>query len=133
MLSSQVKARIARNKNRRRYRLKLKQDGQDWMDFSQTLRSRLPAGLARIKRQADGAMEIDFPLSTSDDSTNPNNCLTCDHHQNPDGGHCYMFRDAPTEVCMQHTGRQMPGFLKEFYADMMPRLPDDQWKVLFKG
>lgn len=38
--------------------------------------------------------------------TNPNNCETCDHKQNPDGGHCYMFREAPTEVCMQHTGRQ---------------------------
>jgi hypothetical protein len=37
--------------------------------------------------------------------SNPNNCETCRHKQNPDGGHCYMFRDEPTEVCMQHTGR----------------------------
>lgn len=37
---------------------------------------------------------------------NPNNCETCEHKQNADGGHCYMFRDAPTEVCMQHTGRR---------------------------
>lgn len=37
---------------------------------------------------------------------NPNNCNTCKHKQNPDGGWCYMFRDEPTEVCMQHTGRQ---------------------------
>lgn len=36
---------------------------------------------------------------------NPNNCDTCDHKRDPDGGHCYMFREAPTEVCMQHTGR----------------------------
>lgn len=35
---------------------------------------------------------------------NPNNCETCRHKQNPDGGHCYMFRDAPNERCMQHTG-----------------------------
>jgi hypothetical protein len=39
---------------------------------------------------------------------NPNNCETCDHKKNPDGGHCYMFRETPTEVCMQHTGRQAP-------------------------
>lgn len=37
---------------------------------------------------------------------NPNNCSTCDHFKDPDEGHCYMFRDEPTEVCMQHTGRQ---------------------------
>lgn len=37
--------------------------------------------------------------------TNPNNCETCDHKKNPDGGHCYMFRDAPTEVCYVHTMR----------------------------
>jgi len=36
---------------------------------------------------------------------NPNNCDTCDYKRNPDGGHCYMFRDAPIDVCMQHTGR----------------------------
>lgn len=39
---------------------------------------------------------------------NPNNCETCAHKQNPDGGHCYMFSKAPTEVCMQHTGRKNP-------------------------
>lgn len=39
--------------------------------------------------------------------SNPNNCNTCDHKQHPDGGHCYMFRDEPRDVCMQHTGRRM--------------------------
>lgn len=34
---------------------------------------------------------------------NPNNCETCKHKQNSDGGHCYMFQDEPTERCMQHT------------------------------
>ena len=34
---------------------------------------------------------------------NPNNCSTCDHIKNPDGGHCYMFRTEPDERCMQHT------------------------------
>ncbi len=41
---------------------------------------------------------------------NPNNCNTCQHKKKPDGGWCYMFRDEPTEVCMQHTGRK-PDFL----------------------
>lgn len=36
---------------------------------------------------------------------NPNNCAACDHKQNPDGGFCYMFADAPDEVCIQHTAR----------------------------
>lgn len=38
---------------------------------------------------------------------NPNNCETCDHIHRPDGGHCYMFRDPPTEVCYQHTKRRL--------------------------
>ena len=42
--------------------------------------------------------------------TNPNRCETCDHKKRPGGGHCYMFRDTPTDVCMQHTGRKMLGF-----------------------
>lgn len=39
---------------------------------------------------------------------NPNNCKTCDYKQLIDSrekGHCYMFRDMPTDVCMAHTGR----------------------------
>ena len=36
---------------------------------------------------------------------NPNNCATCKHKQNPDGGHCYMFRLEPTEPCAQHTSQ----------------------------
>lgn len=44
-------------------------------------------------------------------SRNPNNCSTCEYIQNPDGGHCYMFRDEPEEVCMQHTGRQNVAFI----------------------
>jgi hypothetical protein len=38
------------------------------------------------------------------DKRNPNNCKTCDHKRNPEGGWCYMFREEPTDVCMQHTG-----------------------------
>jgi hypothetical protein len=36
---------------------------------------------------------------------NPNNCATCDHKRNPDGGWCYMFRVEPDSVCMCHTAR----------------------------
>ena len=43
--------------------------------------------------------------------SNPNNCLTCKHNNvTVDGeaveGHCYMFEEEPSEVCMQHTMRQ---------------------------
>lgn len=35
--------------------------------------------------------------------SNPNNCTTCDHKKHPDGGHCYMFKLAPTSACSHHT------------------------------
>lgn len=37
---------------------------------------------------------------------NVNNCSTCYHKKNPDGGHCYMFQEEPRNVCMQHTDRE---------------------------
>jgi hypothetical protein len=38
---------------------------------------------------------------------NPNNCETCYYKAMGDEeGHCYMFKDAPTEVCAQHSGRE---------------------------
>jgi len=37
---------------------------------------------------------------------NPNNCETCKHKQNPDGGWCYMFEHEPSFVCRQHTERE---------------------------
>ena len=36
-----------------------------------------------------------------------NNCSTCDYKRHPDGGHCYMFREEPEGVCMQHTMRRV--------------------------
>jgi hypothetical protein len=36
---------------------------------------------------------------------NPNNCETCHWKSQHADGHCYMFRNEPTDVCMQHTGR----------------------------
>ena len=37
--------------------------------------------------------------------SNPNNCASCRHKQNPDGGHCYMFRFEPAEMCVHHTSQ----------------------------
>lgn len=42
--------------------------------------------------------------------TNPNNCETCEYKtlkaSDQTDGHCYMFREEPTDTCMQHTGRR---------------------------
>ena len=39
--------------------------------------------------------------------SNPNNCKTYEYTKINAGkeGHCYMFKDEPTNVCMAHTGR----------------------------
>jgi len=31
-----------------------------------------------------------------------NDCQNCDHKQNPQGGHCYMFREEPITKCMKY-------------------------------
>lgn len=56
----------------------------------------------------------------SDEIKNPNNCETCDHHKmqraieaadpNETKLHCYMFKDAFADVCMQHSGRKLNFF-----------------------
>lgn len=61
-------------------------------------------------------------------STNPNNCAECDHHKtqrgieakNPNEQklHCYMFKDVPTDVCMQHSLRNPRNFLERLMKDM---------------
>lgn len=53
-------------------------------------------------------------------SKNPNNCPNCDHHKTQrvieasdkeaQPLHCYMFKDAPTEQCMQHSGHKLSFF-----------------------
>lgn len=59
----------------------------------------------KMVQHPDGKTEI---LGYSPESVgNPNNCDTCRWKLQPDGGHCYMFRDEPKEVCMQHTGRAL--------------------------
>lgn len=44
--------------------------------------------------------------------SNPNNCATCKHIKHPQGGHCYMFRHAPTERCHQH--KTQPNMWQQF-------------------
>lgn len=51
-----------------------------------------------------------MPIIEGIDMANPNNCSTCDYKQHPDDGHCYMFRDEPQDVCMQHTARKRAFF-----------------------
>lgn len=119
MLSKKTKARIKRNKQRRiQCRTK---DGRDLIRLIKESKrrsvNRAVKTLLQLAEQIEhytvppigSNRDIFFPCSTDEDSTNPNNCLTCGHIQNPGDGHCYMFRNAPTEVCMQHTGRRAFG------------------------
>lgn len=39
--------------------------------------------------------------------SNPNDCSTCEWIADDGKGHCYMFFDEPTEICMQHTGKKV--------------------------
>ncbi len=45
--------------------------------------------------------------------SNPNNCETCRHKPNGEGGWCYMFRDEPSDTCYAHTEREPFDFLRE--------------------
>lgn len=40
-------------------------------------------------------------------SANPNNCAACDYKQMNDDAtlHCYMLKNEPQDICMQHTKR----------------------------
>lgn len=41
--------------------------------------------------------------------TNQNNCELCNHKKHHHGGHCYMFRLAPTQPCAHHTVSALAG------------------------
>ena len=75
-------------------------------------------------------------------STNPNNCEMCDHHKmqrtiekaDPQAMklHCYMFRDAPDDVCHQHSARKINFFggalnspIQGSIAEMMSALSEE--------
>jgi len=68
--------------------------------------------------------------------SNPNVCSTCDYMKckSQDDGHCYMFEDAPTQFCPQHTELDESGrvFAKQpnklTLAIMFGHLLDD-WPV----
>lgn len=54
----------------------------------------------------------------------PNNCATCEYSQvngNREKGHCYMFRDEPTDVCMHHTGRAKVSPLVQWARNNQPK------------
>ena len=58
--------------------------------------------------------------------SNQNNCETCDYKKlngNREKGHCYMFRDEPTEVCMQRTVRQVKP-LRRTSTDIFERVAE---------
>lgn len=76
----------------------------------------------------------------SNEIKNPNNCAECDHHKmqraieaaDPAAMklHCYMFKDAFEDVCMQHSARKMnffggspTGRINELYSPEMHSLP----------
>lgn len=58
---------------------------------------------------------------------NPNNCKTCDYMKinwNREG-HCYMFRDEPSDVCSQYTSRNNPlCAFGDALADAMEDMPE---------
>lgn len=33
---------------------------------------------------------------------NPDDCVTCEHRHEPQGGHCYMFKEMPRTKCGQY-------------------------------
>jgi hypothetical protein len=49
------------------------------------------------------AAETHDGSSPSSGTKNPNNCSTCLHKKDPDGGWCYMFRNEPDTICNLHT------------------------------
>jgi hypothetical protein len=60
---------------------------------------------------------------------NPNNCPECDHHKTqraieaskPEEQklHCYMFKDEPHDVCMQHTMRDPVKVFRRLMGDFL--------------
>ena len=67
---------------------------------------------------------------------NPNNCKTCDYTKINGNreGHCYMFRDEPSDVCSQYTSRNNP--LRAFgdaLADAMEDMPELRDALIASG
>ena len=64
---------------------------------------------SRLNDWLAGAIDMDVNMA------NPNRCETCDYIKikGDKDGHCYMFRDEPTDVCHQHSGRNFFRSLEE--------------------
>jgi hypothetical protein len=61
--------------------------------------------------------------------SNPNNCATCDYtklNANREG-HCYMFKDAPSDICMIHTLKDKP---LHSFAETLSSAIDDMPELL---
>jgi hypothetical protein len=129
MLSRRTKSRIKRNKQRRiQCRTK---DGRDLVHLIRTTKRRVTNQAVKLLlKMANGFASVKYqdtvlgitryvlaPPQGNLAPTNPNNCTTCDHKQNPDGGWCYMFRDEATEVCLHHTGRKAAGLIFHFQGE----------------
>jgi hypothetical protein len=76
-----------------------------------------------VTKDADGQSLLNDGLGM----INPNNCKTCDYtklNANREG-HCYMFLNAPDDVCMIHTLRDKPlHAFGETLADAMADMPE---------
>jgi hypothetical protein len=60
-----------------------------------------------------------------------NNCATCRYSQYEHGdGHCYMFRNEPEGVCMQHTGHAQAD--ADLAAALAAVLGDDVFDAMLK-
>ena len=55
---------------------------------------------------------------------NPNNCATCSHSLHSGGGHCYMYKTAPTVACVSHTGNRLSFW--RLLSQMQPSKPPSQ-------
>lgn len=45
---------------------------------------------------------------------NPDDCVTCEHRHEPQGGHCYMFKEPPQRKCGQYRKDDALSFGDEF-------------------
>ena len=99
----QLRARLERaEQGARRYEVMRRMSAEA---FAELIRTCISGG-ARFDEQVD-ALVPERMNSSTPRGDNPNQCATCGHKPHGgSGGHCYMFREAPTETCQQHTGRR---------------------------
>ncbi len=83
------------------------------------------AGDGRTECRKEGCAAVhnmEFAKAKLTPGPDLNNCSTCEYFNETaisqdEDGHCYMFSDEPTEVCMLHTGRKRdPEFMASLNA-----------------